>query len=349
MTSAERVFTALQRKQPDRVPILEWLIDMGVIKKICPGCSYYDFIEKMGLDGVGTNEVYDFRTGVKTIDKKKGIFRDKWGVVRRITIEAIPYPLEAPIKGEQNLLNYKPPDPTDKELLGDLPKVVERFKGKKAVIWWSHDAFIIPAYLRSMDNLLLDFMENPRLAKAVIQICVDFNVEEIKMAIDAGAELIGLGDDYAYQKGSIMSPSQFEEFILPGLTKVVQTIKNKGAYAIKHSDGNIWPILDMIVSTGVDAINPLEPVAGMDIGEVKEKYGDKVCVIGNIDCSAALSQKPKEAVVEEVKRCIAKASAGGGHIISSSNSIHSSVKPENYLAMIEATKKYGKYPITLRT
>jgi len=347
MTSAERVFIALQKKQPDRVPIVEWFIDPEVIKKIYPGCSYYDFVEKIGLDGVGINEAYDFRTGVKWIDRQRGIFRDKWGVTRKVTTELVPYPLESPIKTGKDLLNYKPPDPTDKRLLGELPEVVQRFKGKKAIIWWSHDAFIIPAYLRGMDNLFLDFIENPQLAKAIIEMCVDFNVEEIKMAIDTGAELIVLGDDYASQKGPMMSPSHFEEFILPGLTKIVQTIKSKGAYAIKHSDGNIWPILDKIVDTGIDAINPLEPVAGMDIGEVKEKYGHKVCVIGNIDCGITLSQKPKEAVIEEVKCCIAKASIGGGHIMSSSNSIHSSVKPENYIAMIEATKRYGKYPITL--
>ena len=118
-----------------------------------------------------------------------------------------------------------------------------------------------------------------------------------------------------------------------------------GAYVIKHSDGNLWPILDMIVETGIDGINPIEPAAGMDIGEVKARYGDRVAVIGNIDCGALLSWGTQDEVREAVRRCIAVAAPGGGHILSSSDSIHSSVKPENYLTMVEAGKEYGVYPL----
>jgi uroporphyrinogen decarboxylase len=99
----------------------------------------------------------------------------------------------------------------------------------------------------------------------------------------------------------------------------------------------------MIVDAGVDGVNPIEPAAGMDIGEVKQKYGHRVCLIGNIDCSCLLPEGSVEEVEAAVKECIRKAAPGGGYIISSSNSIHSSVKPENYLAMIQATRKYGRY------
>jgi uroporphyrinogen decarboxylase len=101
----------------------------------------------------------------------------------------------------------------------------------------------------------------------------------------------------------------------------------------------------MIVDTRIDALNPMEPVAGMDIGRVKQKYGKRVCLIGNIDCGYILSEASTEEVVAAVRECILKASPGGGHIVSSSNAIHSSVKPENYRTMVEATKKYGNYPL----
>jgi uroporphyrinogen decarboxylase len=126
---------------------------------------------------------------------------------------------------------------------------------------------------------------------------------------------------------------------------MVDAIHEEGGKVVKHSDGNLWPILDMIVDTGIDGLNPMEPVAGMDIGQVKRKYGNRVCLVGNIDCSRLLSEGSVEEVEAAVRECIRKASPGGGHIISSSNSIHSSVKAENYLTMITATRKYGKYPI----
>ena len=83
----------------------------------------------------------------------------------------------------------------------------------------------------------------------------------------------------------------------------------------------------------------------MDIGEVKKVYGDRVAIHGNIDCAHLLTFGKPEDVRNAVKDCIHKASPGGGHILSSSNSIHAGVPPENFIAMVEAAREYGEYPI----
>ena len=100
--------------------------------------------------------------------------------------------------------------------------------------------------------------------------------------------------------------------------------------------------------SGIDAIHPIQPDARMDIGEVKQRYGKTVCVAGNINCGYTLSQAPVEEVVGEVKEAIRKAGPGGGYIMTSSNSLHSGVKPENYLAMVKTTQTYGKYPLNMQ-
>jgi len=153
------------------------------------------------------------------------------------------------------------------------------------------------------------------------------------------------GDDYAHRQGSIMSPAHFREFVLPYLQGAVNVAKAKGLPFIKHTDGNLWQIIDMIIDTGLDGLDPLEPIADMDIGKVKEKFGDRIAVVGNVDCGELLSRGTPEQVVEAVKETIAKASVGGGHILASSNSIHPGVNPENYKAMVQAAKKYGTYPL----
>jgi uroporphyrinogen decarboxylase len=117
-----------------------------------------------------------------------------------------------------------------------------------------------------------------------------------------------------------------------------------GAKYIKHSDGNLWPLLDMIVNAGIDGLHPIDPNAGMNIYEVKERYGDRICVIGNVDCQYTLCDGTKEEVTEEVRRLITRLARGGGYMIASSNSIHNGVDPQNFLTMIEAARKYGKYP-----
>jgi hypothetical protein len=113
--------------------------------------------------------------------------------------------------------------------------------------------------------------------------------------------------------------------------------------------GPLWSILDGLIDTGLHALDPLEPIAHMDIGEVKRRYGDRIAVAGNVDCGELLCRGSVEEVVEAVKETIAKAAPGGGHIVASSNSIHPGVKPQNYRAMLEAGRRLGTYPLDSNT
>jgi uroporphyrinogen decarboxylase len=348
MSGRERILAALERREPDVLPLLELGIDPKVMGAIHPGLGFLEFMERIDLDAMGTNFSYDLKTSTEVIDPQRRIIRDKWGVVRQFTTELISIPVEGPIRSETDLKTYTPPDPDAEGALGILPEVIARFKGKKAIFWNARDGFVNPANLRGMDNLLMDYVENPGLAHAVTEMCVDYEIAVARRAIRAGADFVVFGDDYAFKTGPLMSPGHFRKFIFPALQRATQAVHAAGAYVVKHTDGNIWPILEMIVESGVDAVNPMEPVAGMDIGEVKAKYGRKVAVIGNIDCGDLLSREPVAAVERAVKECIRKASPGGGHILSSSNTIHSSVRPENFLAMIRTAREYGRYPIDLQ-
>ena len=167
----------------------------------------------------------------------------------------------------------------------------------------------------------------------------------MERAIDEGADIVLTGDDYAYRTAPIMSPDNFRDFVLPYLQEMVDIAKRRGVPFIKHTDGNLWSIIDMIIDTGIDALDPIEPIAGMDIGLVKEKYGDRIAIIGNIDCTELLTHGSEDDVMEAVKETIAKAGVGGGYILASSNSIHPGVEPKNYKAMVKAARAYGKYPL----
>ena len=116
---------------------------------------------------------------------------------------------------------------------------------------------------------------------------------------------------------------------------------------IKHSDGDIKPLLEMILDAPLDCLDPIDPGGGLDIGEMKQQYGDRCAMKGNVDCAHTLTFGSVADTVAETKEVIRKAAAGGGLILCSSNSIHSKVKPGNYLAMWNAIRAYGKYPIIL--
>ena len=344
MNSAERVMAALRGQTPDRVPIIEWFVHPRVHEALLPGGSWSDFVEQIGLDAITGLFLYEGTFKEESIGPKKSI--NEWGVTLGVTDEH-KAPIDGPIKTLEDARHYIPPDPQAPYRLGNLPEYVKRFKGKKAVIWCQRAEFMWAADLMRIDNLLISFLENKPLAHEVLEIATEFAIALARRAVKSGTDVIMLGDDYAYNSGPMMSPKVFKEFIQPRLARVVRAVKEEGALCVKHSDGNLWPILDMIVDTGVDAINPLEPVAGMDIAEVKQKYGQRVCLIGNIDCGNLLSNGTRDEVIRSVKDTLLKAAPGGGYIMSSSNTIHSSVNPENYLAMIKATHQYGSYPLTI--
>jgi uroporphyrinogen decarboxylase len=147
--------------------------------------------------------------------------------------------------------------------------------------------------------------------------------------------------------GPLVSPDSFEELFLPGFKTIVEEIKRSGGFVIKHCCGNINSLLDMLVDSGIDALHPLDQAAGMNIREVQEKYGDKIVVIGGVDCGDLLTNQGVEEVELETKRVLKEVSAKGGHILSSSNTIHPKVKAENYLTMVNTAKEYGTYPINI--
>jgi len=102
-----------------------------------------------------------------------------------------------------------------------------------------------------------------------------------------------------------------------------------------------------MLECGIDAIHSIEPVAGMDIGDLKKKYGDKVTLCGNVDCAELLSYKTPAEVKAATREVIRTAAPGGGFVLASSNCIHSQVPVENLYAMLEAAEEFGKYPIAL--
>ena len=342
MDSRTRVFAVFNHGIPDRVPIFDFWMDENVLKKINPNISWYDFCVEMDLDIL----VVDMDHDLEVLNEEKGIYKNEWGIIRKKSIERTSIPIEGPIKSISDLKKYKPPDPADLNRLNTLKEVVKKYKKKKIICMHIHDAFNMPWYLRgSIDKLLLDYYDNPKLVNGLTKISIDYYMEVVKQALKIGADMFIIGDDYAYKTGPLMSPKNFEDYILPGLSKLVKCIKDLNSFCIKHTDGNIMPIIEMIISTGIDGLHPLEPEAGMDIYEIKQRYSDRICVCGNVDVGYILSESTPEVVDAYVKDLIARVSPGGRHILSDSNTIHYSVKTENYMAMINAAKKYGKYPI----
>ncbi len=338
MTSEERVLRVLQRQVPDRVPHFEWVVDHRVREALCPGSkSYTDFAVQMGHDAIIVDPIY----------KKERIgtnrWLSEWGYVGQDTNEEHGVEVESPIKTLADLERYTPPDPHAPERFAAVEQAVQEFQGDRAVIVHLNDVFSLPRYLMGMKELLMAIVTKPELVKGLVEMSVTVNLELAKEVVARGVKIVYTGDDYAYNKGPFMSPKHFREFFYPGLCRVMQGYKELGLYVIKHTDGNLWPIIDMIIDSGIDCLDPIDPQAGMDLAEVKAKYGQRVALKGNVDCAHLMTFGTPDEVIEATKEVLRKGMPGGGFILSSSNSIHSAVKPENYLAMLHTLREYGQY------
>jgi uroporphyrinogen decarboxylase len=245
----------------------------------------------------------------------------------------------------KDLDTYEPPDPHAPERYVNLERMLAEHEGKKAVILHLNDVVSIPSRLMQFDDFLVSTVDEPTLIEGLVELSVEVNLQMAKEAVKRGVKVIYTGDDYAYNSGPMVSPRTFKKLFFPGLLKVMQGYKDLGLYIIKHTDGNIRSLLDMIVASGIDCLDPIDPVAGMDLAEMKQQYGDRIALKGNVDCAHTLTFKSVEETIEETKHCLRVAAPGGGYILSSSNSIHSAVKPENYVAMLETLRQYGTYPL----
>ncbi len=361
MDSRERILVALENREPDKVPVFELQIDEPIVIKLAALLGFYKpppgsvgafvhgdesqevldlycrLVEELGLDAT----CFVFSAGIKPIGEGKG--RDKYGCVYKLSELGEPIVIEGPITTLDDLKGY---DIVSRLSLDDFEQIryVSGRLGKhKAHFLALNDPFKISWMLRGdMANLMMDYVWRPELAHAVGRITTDLCLAEIDMGCRLGVDGIVVEGDLAGEQTLLISPKHYRTYVKPYEKEVVGYAHRRGLKAVKHTDGNVWPILDDLIEIGFDAFNPIQPQC-MDIGEVKKHAAGRMCLIGNIDCRNLLPYGTPEEVEETVRRTIEVAGPGGGYIISSSNSVHAACKPENYLAMVRAAQRYGSY------
>ncbi len=195
-----------------------------------------------------------------------------------------------------------------------------------------------------LEKFVYDIADRPDELLAYASKWCDEGIERGKRLIDAGVRVITMCADYCFNNGPFLSPKMWDRFIGQFYYRQVRALKEYGAIIIKHTDGNIMPLLDRLVDAGVDALQSIDPIAGIDIAEVKRRVGHKVCLIGNVNL-AKLQQGTREEIAESALYCLKHGSPGGGYIYGSCNSIFPGVPLENYLYMLEIWREFGPSPL----
>ncbi len=339
MNGRERILCALRREVPDTVPIFEWFIDATVGQALVDSGDIIDIVDRLDLDGINLRPTY----GKRFLDDTT--FVDEWGMKRQLTGDVLPAVLESPIPDITRHREYSFPDPQGPDRFSAVDRALERFGDRKAIVLNLRDGFSDMRDLLGYEDSLMTLLLEPQAYAELLERAVLYNLAVAEVARKRyGLEIVATTDDIANATGMLISPQSYFERIAPMFRQAIQGYKALGYLCIKHCDGNIDAVSDFWVACGIDCLDPIDPCGGYTMAGMKAKYGRQICLKGNIDCTGALCDGTPQDVQEEVRQCIGAGAPGGGFILSSSNTIHKGVKPQNFRAMLDALRHYGQYP-----
>ncbi len=333
MNGQQRILAALRREVPDVVPTFEWFIDAQVGQALVGSDDILDIVAGLDLDAVNLRPNYEKRY------LSDSTFVDEWGITRQVTEDTLPALLSSPLPDITRWNDYQFPDPNAPKRFASVETALERFGDDKAIVLNLRDGFSDMRDLLGYEGSLMNLLLEPTAYSDLLQRVVDYNIRLAEVARQRyGLQVVATTDDVANAAGMLVRPETWFERIGPQFARVVRGFKELGYFVIKHCDGNVDALSDFWVDCGIDCLDPIDPGAGYTMAGMKAKYGARICLKGNIDCTGALCSGTPEQVAEEVRQCLRAGAPGGGLILSSSNTIHHGVQPENYRAMLETLR-----------
>jgi hypothetical protein len=198
------------------------------------------------------------------------------------------------------------------------------------------------------ENMLLWMAMYPDELESFISRINDFNLEIAKAQIEAADGLLDgmvIFGDVAYVNGMLFSPADWRRLFKPGVKSVIDYCHAKGLPVIYHGCGNATEIFDDFIEMGLDSYNPLEAKSGLDVVDLRRKYGHKMGFCGNIN-AYDWANAPFDELEAQVMRKL-NAAKGGGYIVQSDHSVPSNVSAERYEFVLNLVREHGDYPLDL--
>lgn len=376
MNSRERVRTALNLKEPDRIPLdLGSLVGTLTFKAqenlkkyigIITNDSVYNRVEGTVVPNekileylrVDTRYIYlNGPTGWQDVEMDNGKYMDEFGVIRKKVswyYDMVKNPLSN-VQYPEEIEKYAWPNPRD---LGRYEGLYERAKWLYENTEYAlatanteigsifENAFCMVGF----EKFMMDFYLNPMLNEALLDKWTEYWIavnDELLDRVGNYIEFVTVGDDLTNQRGPHISPEIYRKFVKPRQKKLFSFIKSKTKAKIYyHLCGTINEFADDLIEIGIDLLQPVQKEAtGNDLNELKKNYGSKISFSGGISQQKVLPFGTPEEVREEVRRAIRALAPGGGYLFITGHSIQPDVPPENIVAAYDEAYNFGVYPI----
>jgi len=368
MSSQDRCIAAVNLEEPDRVPCFELGVNLATIEGLLGrptvsaplGCMTTEELKTMARDCVEAYAVAGFDmvpasagmpenyregfvperlTSARWVDEFGRIWEDRKGVT------GLSWYIGGTVKSSSDLKKIRDLDPEDPGRTALARETVRCARERGMAVAGYVDGPFLASYMTTgLSEFLIKLYRDRSFALELLELVTRFNCVQARKLTQLGVDMVIIGDDMADSHGPLIDPRDFKKVTFPYLLREIEEVRRTGTKVIVHSDGNTMPMFHDIVALGIDGYQAIEPDAGMDIAILKERYGDRICLLGNVDCGMTLCYGTVGQVEAEAKRIIDCAAGGGGLILGSSNSIHDGVKLENLLTMTKTAAQYGRYP-----
>jgi uroporphyrinogen decarboxylase len=330
MKPRERVLTALEHREPDRVPLFEvWLDNDDLVAEVGGGDLQRTYVE-LGLDCVPIC----YQTPPGSNAWSEGV--DEWGRVWQKGWYA-----GGVVETEADLERYSPPmQYIDDHFDAQRTDEAREKYPDHCFFFGSHVGPFTAAYMAmGMETFFPALHRNPGFVHSLLENRTEYCIATLRMATDLGAEVLVLGEDAAYNGGPMISPEMWREFVLPHHKRIVDQSQ---VPVLWHSDGDITRLLPLAVEAGFVGMHSLEPDAGVDLAQVKRDFGERLVLVGNVEASV-LCDSDLEAVRAEVRRCMSQGAPGGGFLFSTCSSVFAGMNLEAVQEMYRYAAEIGAY------
>ena len=333
-----RVLDALAHRPPDRIPVYDtfWRSTAELYRAAFGIPDEQSLAEHFGIDVaiIIPNEMSFFSQARVLEENDREVIRvDGWGrTVRQLKDGFFYETLDVAISSRRDLDRVAFESPADERryarCLASLDRDTERF----CCFTKTGGPFLRTCFLRGEESFLIDIAADPAFARALADKTADhlteIGLESLRRfgLYDTG---VWIFDDMCSNEQPMFSPKSFEQVFLPGYRRMVSAWKDAGArHVVVHCDGNLEPLLDMLIDTGVDGINPVEPKAGMDLVALKRRYGKRLAFIGGMCNAHVLPSGDREAIRRQTLGIIEAGRDGG--VVIGAHSIGPDIAPESY-------------------